>query len=249
MNILSLDWDYFFPDNFDFDWQMAENNYVFYEIIWSIRWGNMNYKTKQLAKDVYHPDRELYSQFINIVLNYCVDPLLIGITDSHSNISAIFESLNFIKKFSVWNFDQHHDFWYGETEVPEYNCDCGNWVKYYWNKIKEYHLVYPAWRKKFPEPNFKKYSKYFNSIDYSIPHNILPEFDVIFICRSSPWTPSWSDYLWMELLNELESRFPYAWDNARIQNDFAMKERQFNKDEAEQFYQNSLEQLRKMKGA
>ena len=53
MNILSIDWDYFFPDNVAFDWSMDDKKFIFYEIIWPIRWSNMHLETKKLAKWIF----------------------------------------------------------------------------------------------------------------------------------------------------------------------------------------------------
>ena len=227
MNILSIDWDYFFPDNFDFDWAMDESRFLFYETIWPIRWSHMNLITKQLAKNIYHPDLQLLNGFLDKILINS-DPSLLSIADSHTDIKHLINL--FPAKVNIYNFDQHHDIYYG-NELPkkESQLNCGNWVGYFLNRIESYHLYYPPWR----ESNLEHTGKllHTNSVSFTIPKN-PPSFQMIFICRSSPWTPSWSDNKWIEFIEYFKTNYSYVW-NHKIGLEYVLKPRLFNRKEAE----------------
>jgi len=230
MNILSIDWDYFFPNNFDFDWSMDDTRMIFYETIWPIRWSNMNLKTKELAKDIYHPDLQLLNGFLDKVLINS-NPAMLSIAESHSDIQHLINL--FPAKVNIYNFDQHHDIYYSDDLTSNMQLNCGNWVSYFRNQINEYHIIYPAWRKHSPEHNDNR-SDYAASISYDIP-NDPPKFHMVFICRSAPWTPSWSDHHWIEFIEYFKTNYRYTWDH-KIALEYALEPRPFNQDEAEQYY-------------
>jgi hypothetical protein len=231
MNILSVDWDYFYPDNFMFDWQMNEDNPIYYETIWPIRYGSHNLKTNEMAKD-YYMLNETYNRFWEKVLQNS-DPIKLVISDSHTDMSFIFKL--FKGKVNIWNFDQHNDLGYGSQNNRR--LDCGNWVKYFWKRIKEYHLIYPEWRKHNPEGNgFEgEYSVYYEIPDW------LPDFDIVFICRSSPWTPSWYDDKWIKFI-EYFKRFNTLWER-KAAAPYVLKSRPFDKQGAEDLIEQIKQQI------
>lgn len=244
MNILSIDWDYFFPDNLDFDWAMDDKKFFFYEMIWPIRWGHCNlYDHKIIAKDVYHPDPQLLNGFLDKILINS-SPALLSIADSHTDIQYLINL--FPAKVNIYNFDQHHDIYYG-NELPKrkVQLNCGNWVGYFLYRIESYHLFYPPWRESNPEHVGKLLHT--NSISFTIPES-PPAFDMIFICRSSPWTPSWSDNHWIEFIEYFKTNHPIIWNN-KLTIDYALKPRPFSQKEAEQHFKQSkaaIEYCKKM---
>lgn len=235
LNILSIDWDYFFPDNLEFDWAMDDRQFLFYETIWPIRWGHMHLETEKYAKDIYHPDHQLLNGFLDKVLINS-KPALISIADSHTDIKHLINL--FPAKVNIYNFDQHHDIYYG-NELPkkESEPNCGNWVGYFLDRIESYHLFYPPWR----ESNLEHVGKllHTNSVSFTIPKH-LPEFHMVFICRSSPWTPSWSDNYWIEFIEYFKTNYPYEWDH-KIALDYALEPRPFNEEEADRLFKQTKE--------
>jgi hypothetical protein len=241
MNLLSIDWDYFFPDNIAFDWAMDDQQFIFYETIWPIRWSNRNLITKKFAKDIYYPDPQLLNGFLDKVLINS-NPSLISIADSHTDIQHLINL--FPAKVNIYNFDQHHDIYYGnELPTKESQLNCGNWVGYFLDRIESYHLFYPPWRKSNSE--HKNQLSYANSISYSIPEN-PPEFHMVFICRSSPWTPSWSDDNWIEFIEYFKINYPYEW-NHKLALDYVLEPRPFNQDEAEILLEQTKEMIKQLK--
>lgn len=239
MNILSIDWDYFFPDNTAFDWSMDDQQFIFYETIWPIRWSNRNLITKKFAKDVYHPDLQLLNGFLDKILINS-NPAMLSIAETHSDIQHLIDL--FPAKVSIYNFDQHHDIYYQNLRTKFLNP--GNWVSYFFDRIESYHLYYPAWRKSNPEHTDKRLN-YTTSISYDIP-NDPPEFQMVFICRSAPWTPSWSDHHWIEFIEYFKTNYRYTWDH-KIALEYALKPRPFDLKQAKQYYEQTKKMMQQYK--
>lgn len=178
MNVLSIDWDYFFPDSLNYDWGANEESFLMYEFIWSIRYNAINLISKEVAHESYVVNNERLKEFKKQKWKAKKSVIV----DSHKDIFSVLD-----KDSIVWNFDAHHDAGYHKKEV----LDCGNWVERGRVKgvIKEYNLVYPPWRKKGKEP------KPICRLDktYYVPPTIPISFDLVFLCRSSCWTPPWAD--------------------------------------------------------
>lgn len=177
LDILSIDWDYFFPNAALYDWGVNEELPICYEKIWATRCFDKNLLSKKLMLDEYKPS--IPRKFWNIVTN----KPKIFVADSHAFIWHILKQGS-----TVWNLDAHHDCEYSGI-VDEVHC--GNWALtgILSKLIAEYHVIYPKWRERTPE---KKPSSEVVDFSYSLPEP--REYDAIFICRSSCWTPPWADY-------------------------------------------------------
>jgi hypothetical protein len=207
--ILSVDWDYFFPDLLPYDWGHRESA-LFYEMLWHVRVTNRNLMTKERALDVVKPDPKLLDGFWDRVCPK--HPRKLIIAESHANIEQ------FITENSiVYNFDQHHDIQYGSGLGK---LDCGNWAGRAMKKnlLKKYVLVYPPWRYnvKETEPRqFKKIQTFYDVRAVQTLADLPKKFDTVFLCRSYAWTPTWCDDAWIEFSMRylLESKL-YASDSA-----------------------------------
>ena len=250
MNVLSIDWDYFFPDLYPFDWSHSEEAMFYMEALWAMRANNRPNMDKNApcAAESVHPTG--HQGFLEQVCKE--EPIFLWIVESHKDIVKLLEQ--FVNSFpraprlNVWNFDQHHDLYYGEpTPIQELNC--GNWVQYAIerNLIQDYHLIYPEWRKDHPEggnilhtaqllPSTDKTGNtHLTSVYYGFDmvKNLLPDdFDHVFICRSSAWTPPWADAEWFKFLS-----FFHKFDvwNRKVHVPYVMDMRSPNKEEAIQF--------------
>ena len=131
MILLSIDWDYFFPDLFDFDWGHNEDNPIMFEIIWSARAGNHSITKNKRAIDLRpRPEFKTFWDAFNLDTVYSLT-----IVESHKDIAhALINVEDFCGssglKFCVYNFDQHHDMYDGS----EFNC--GTWAGHYLDKGK-----------------------------------------------------------------------------------------------------------------
>lgn len=216
MNILSVDWDFFFNDLSGFDWGADETKSYMKELIWHTRYYNRNILTGQYAFQL-RPDYEKF--WSKIKKNNTI--LKAVISDSHYLITDFLQD-----DCTIWNFDQHHDAGYKRHDGK---LDAGNWALS--NKLKHYYLIYPNWRKDHKEsPPQRNFQIFYVDSDFLLSE----KFDLVFICRSSCWTPSWCDNHWILFLNEFKECFLDAWEN-RVVNSYAFGPRSFNPDLAQMF--------------
>ena len=223
MNIVSVDWDYFFADTLEFDWGHRESLF-FIEAIWSLRAGAVGLVSGEPAIDKMRPR----SQFKHFWNSFDFPPEHLVIAESHLSLLEVLRQSG-IQDATVYNFDAHHDLGYGMKEE-----NCGNWAKiaHEEGRIESYKLVYPQWR--FVEPE----------IDGSIPAPEGLEFeyfleppeieyaDMVFICRSGSWTPPWCDDEWMKFIGHFE-QYEWLWDSKSF-TELALKKRSPNMAEAKQ---------------
>jgi hypothetical protein len=180
MKILSIDWDFFFPDSTPYDWGHRESP-LFIDMLWPTRVTNHNLLTKKPVIEEYQP--EVPTDFWRIVTNH---PSRVLIAESHCRM---FDLLIFPEPAEVVNLDAHHDLGYAPGDKNLNLIHAGNWA---WaaRKLKcmsDYTLHYPEWRRGHEEPRRKDKTK----VVYGLPEPA--EYDLVFICRSGAWTPPWYD--------------------------------------------------------
>ena len=213
MRILSIDWDYFFPNSENYDWGANEENSIFYEAIWYTRCNSINLATKKDVLSEFRPT--IPANFWSIVTNRP----MIYVYESHSQI------WNYLEEANVYSLDAHHDCGYRDVdlsayfqshpqivktrkgyEIQETQVSCANWAHFgrITDRINRLELFYPRWRKEFPEFFVNKKP---DSISYRLPK---PQaYDLIFVCRSGCWTPPWFDSIFIRFLknSKLETKF------------------------------------------
>lgn len=214
MRVLSVDWDYFFPDLAWMDWGHNESA-LHIHFLWSLRCGDFNLHTKQSALDFVQPDTERLNNFWSHMLAPHSHPEVL-VSESHLDLalhlSRVRPALG-----SDWksqgstliidqldNYDQHHDCGYDDDFK---GVDCGSWASHLaqTGQLKTYRLHYPVWRKKTPERSRKELQrrlKGFGRYDHDLPP-APAEYDLVFVCRSGGWTPSWCDAQFYEFIKAL----------------------------------------------
>jgi hypothetical protein len=216
LNILSIDWDWFFPNSELFDWGHSEEQAMFLEMAWSWRCGNIRIGSDQLAVDVMNPDTTRLSGFWERTVKG--KPWQISICESHK---ALYEwiagGMCKNQKAAITNFDAHHDG--GYSNAPSLKVNCGNWAEYLHRERKmfSYKVVYPPWRKEEPEGGFPE----FGNAVYEPPD--AERYDYIFICRSGAWVPTWCDDAWTKFI-EYWKKDEWLWQDKMYQ-PFALKTR------------------------
>lgn len=205
MNLLSIDWDYFFPEpEHDrmtlFDWGHQESR-LFIEQLWEIRAAGFIHRQMPLpalsGQELGFWEQFQFSQSAKLWL-------------SESHAFACEERLASLvkrKKPVIWSFDQHHDLGYGEgalARIKKGEIQCGDWLLAYSLWMNPYiHIRYPHWKTWAFEDEFD-YALDIDDHLKSIMHvdrqiiddknmDDLPVFDAVFICRSGAWVPSWLD--------------------------------------------------------
>jgi hypothetical protein len=196
MRLLSIDWDYFVP-SIDQDFLPAPGGRVPYafgggetfpdhmiDALWDSRAAVLAMRGGALP-GTSGEERDFWDRFRidrHAVLYYA---------DSHAQAAhaAVREGIT-----SVWSFDAHHDCGY-EGALEDVDrlgwVGCANWMCYYFLRGAELHVRYPAWRRDALMRELPPLCPVERQLDDGeIP---AESFDMIFICRSSAWTPPWLD--------------------------------------------------------
>ena len=94
----------------------------------------------------------------------------------------------------VWNFDAHHDCGYEGAWDDPLRCGwvgCANWMCAYALSGASLHVRYPSWRL----DAFRREVTPLCPVQLAIDDGcaVPLTFDVVFVARSSAWTPPWLD--------------------------------------------------------
>ena len=177
MRILSIDFDYFidatiedrelyFPDGHDnLSPQMTkflwDRCYSYYEDL----------KNIGVIEDFYTMCEFLSKMVGGKVL----------LADSHKEIRYLFDSIQEEEDFEVINIDFHHDMYVtgGDT------LDCGNWLRFLVDLKPDAKITWVR-REDSQVESLSGTFPYYHTTDIT---EVQGEFDYIFLCFSSPWTP------------------------------------------------------------
>jgi len=218
VRILSIDWDFFFPNGIWYDWGHSEHNSIFAEFVWNIRAQSRHAKTGLQAINECVPDTNMLRWFWRRVLDGVVDRLWIA--ESHQQMYDVVSGLG--EPTEIWNFDAHHDC--GYVDGLREDIDCGNWG---WHLLRDGHAskiiqVYPEWRKDDPEDYRERPADHQYEVRYW-PDSQPMAFDCMYVCRSPAWSPSWADAAWLRFIRRAQDM---ACSGSTIKS--AMKKRRFD---------------------
>lgn len=190
--ILSVDFDYFYPDSMPYDWGHSENySPMLSAMLWHARAGNINLMTGEDALESYRPS--VPKNFWSRVLK---NKPRAYVADSHVEIWELLQG----GAYTVVSFDAHHDCGYHSIKPEEVfkitQVNCGNWglMGKVTGRIRTLQLFYPVWREKAQETLTDTHGLFDVPCDikYGLPLKPM-DFDMVFICRSGAWTPPWYD--------------------------------------------------------
>lgn len=235
-NVLSVDWDYFFPCTYAFDWGSRETLFNI-ETFWTVRAYNkmlfdeqgrmMRREKAPYAIDAFRP-REDWRSFWE---TYCrISPSKLVVAESHYTIAEVLNLLAQQMKgasFRVVNFDAHHDAGYQKGKPV---VDCDNWAQKV-ASITDYTLVYPAYREGYnpqPDPIREPDRTLYGPPD---PSDLPSIYLLCFVCRSGAWTPPWSDDKWIEFI-EYWKTIGNLWSEKGYV-EYALKARPWDQQEAD----------------
>lgn len=219
IDILSVDWDSFFPDTLHYDWGHNEQSAMFFEMLWATRPGSVNMKTGKTAIEEIVP-----SGWQGFWDRLDTTPSTIVIAESHHDLFRVLETHG-IRGARIWNLDAHHDLGYSNGAEPS----CENWAAHALKRgmASEYNLVYPEWRRGSPEnkPTMASLPRPRYGVG-----DLRFSPQMLFVCRSGCFSPTWADREWLEFVSGLKRFVSWQW---KIALPYAMKERSPNRAEAE----------------
>ena len=194
LRVLSIDWDFLF--NASLEQRMLKfpdccnEKYPSYlqDIIWSSRYAESK-EIEDIAVDA-----RAMSILKEYISNNCTKDTFCTVWDSHKNLyDEIISRVKGKGSLEVVNVDFHHDMYDSQTS----EIDCGNWVTFLYeekerNKHERYHAIHPNdryyWVAREDSDVSAEYKEYLTMISIDeLPD--IGQFDLLFICRSSMWSP------------------------------------------------------------
>jgi hypothetical protein len=186
MNVLSVDWDYFvdatrsqrgwiFPDGRD------NLNPWLQNFLWAGKYAYEGSRVESVGID-----KQAVECMENVLTKNTKKSTPVAIAESHESLYYFLKDINAIK-YRIYNVDFHHDIY------PVKGCvNCGNWFRFL---IDEHRVEKSVWIKRADSEGEKSddgedtmaRTLDMETEDLSILADV--KFDVIFICKSSPWSP------------------------------------------------------------
>lgn len=197
-NALIVDWDYFFPIDVDWDWAHAESDFLTHGV-WPIR-GAAFLERDEPLPTVNDGWKGFFKEW-----KYSLGcPFYAADSNAAAYLALIMTFGIEIPDVGVWLFDQHHDCGYHGTKrsaeiiYERKGVSCEDWMLGVAHVQKpkrgRLHVVYPDFHEHAfewePEPA-APIERRFRS-DYA-PADFPERFDLVFVCRSGAWVPSWED--------------------------------------------------------
>ena len=200
--MLTIDWDYFVPEDPIHDFGHMENLF-FLDQIW---WFRVQY-----IDNIKTSGEELV--FWNRLREKNIFPIdQVWVSDSHLPAYDIADLYNIDTIVSV---DAHHDVW--DLKETEKGCevDCGSWARYWLHSEFGRELLWVPSPTGTDDPETKPDG--FAKIDLGDLSGW--EFPVVHICRSGCWTPPWLDQKFIDFVGsgkfgKVITKFPNGCDTS-----------------------------------
>lgn len=195
--ILSIDWDYFFPNSEPYDMGHSEHHGTeLATLLWMNRAHCKNILTGENLLTTYVPT--IPSDFWKKILK---NKPTIYLAESHYRIWPLIENEMFAQ---VTSLDAHHDCGYKTLNMNKLYVDCSNWaaVGMKLARIGRMDLYYPSWRIIGSEGSIKGIGHHPTSTKHGLPEPA--KYTKIFVCRSGAWTPPWWDQTFQNFIRESE---------------------------------------------
>jgi len=255
---LSIDWDYFVREREEWEFGHAENA-DFRQLLWNMRVKLFQQKGKDLMKetslDFADPrPSEFWKSLKGLGFSFRkLRAIVVG--DSHRWAFDVFKRSNGsgppLQETTLVHFDAHHDLVYNvakfQKEAEDLTVTCENWLlmTHLTQKGLKSLIVYPPWKgmsewndtmgvgcKLVPalKPVLSAFTKpcvWPNSHVGKAAGNV----EVVYICRSSPWTPPWHDQAFSRFVRELSkmTKVPIDKPFIEVEGVDPMERRRFNR--------------------
>jgi hypothetical protein len=194
---ISIDFDYFVPEDNAMDMQHAES--VFYQtIIWEIRCGHLypHMRTSGEERDFWKKLEPLTREFSR----------RISVSDSHVYILSD-------ERFkqccdTIILFDRHPDCWHPYADDRRNHVwYCHTWVRGWLEGDKNRHViwVYPDYMDAADYADACKGVRRLRSLprkEFDPAEFTSSELSAVHVCRSGCWTPPWTDQAFVEFIGE-----------------------------------------------
>lgn len=193
---ISVDWDYFVPEDYMMDMQHQES--VFYQtIIWELRCGHLypHLRTSGEEKDFWKKLEPLTKEFQRRV----------SVSDSHVYI-LMDERFKYACD-TIILFDRHPDCWQPYADDRRNDVwHCHTWVRGWLAGDRSRHLiwVYPDYQDSADYAHACKGVRRFRSLprkDFDPAEYTNSDLSAVHVCRSGCWTPPWTDQAFVDFVS------------------------------------------------
>ena len=177
MRILSIDFDYFIDTDMETRLMyFPDGNDNLSEQLNKFIWDNC-YRCKEDLRNIgVIKDFDTMCSFLRTLT-----PRRVLVADSHREIEKFFSEVKPDEELELINVDFHHDMFVTGGN----NLDCGNWLRFLVDLKPDAKITWVQ-REDSDTDSFFGEFPYHHTTDIS---EIQGEFDLVFICFSSPWTP------------------------------------------------------------
>lgn len=211
LRVLSIDWDYLFKATIEQRITMFPDcpNESYPESLRSLIWGG-RYAVQPELESITVDDSAV-EIIMNLIKATTSEDTLITVWDSHANIYEEVTSRDTDGGLELINIDFHHDNYYEAQDV-----DCGNWVRYLFDKELSYRATdndkYTWIKREDSDVPAEAFPEWFHEVENIEYLDKLAEemyesdkhFDMVFICRSSMWSPPHLDGEFEKFIERLE---------------------------------------------
>lgn len=177
MRILSIDFDYFIDTSIEVrEMYFPDGNDSFSPLLNKYIWGRCYDFYRDLEKIGVIAD---YDKMCDFLKNLKAKRVLIA--DSHREIEKFFSEIKADEELELINVDFHHDMFVTGGD----NLDCGNWLRFLVDLKPDADIMWVR-REDSDIESLSGTFPYYHTTDIT---EIRGEFDLIFLCFSSPWSP------------------------------------------------------------
>lgn len=203
MNLLSVDWDFFFPEGAldprtDQDWDLWDWGHrearFFIDNIWPVRAEGFLRRGLPLPQ-LSGEEQGFWGRF-----RFGPDCRLLH-AESHACATLPVVAFSITHVFS---FDAHHDFGYGTlanalTALTKGIGHCDNWLLYYALSRRRTRVLYPRWKTWAFDTEEAPSAALDRRFDDG--KRFRPVIHRVFACRSGAWVPPWCDDAYQAFLD------------------------------------------------
>ena len=216
--LLSVDWDFFFPEHPEWDFSHSEGFHPALEdALWHSRASGMLHVGKDLRELTAAHSSIAPEQFWNELeaLGYDLSGARIAVAESHKAAAQFFLTTGLPLGTKILHVDAHHDLGYGSAkELRDYVKKCrveaGNWLGVLLSMFPHVlaDVVWPQWKTHVEDdfaraPISKKVRSRVTSSVWPAPSCTGGKVTDVFVCRSGAWVPPWHDTAFDTFIEDL----------------------------------------------
>jgi len=186
--IISIDWDFFVPEDVRWDFGHAEN-LLFLNMVWM---------TRSQLMDEMTTDGEEQGFWDKLTNHADIEGASFNVSDSHSYGYQMARGADHLVLF-----DTHHDVWPWNRKSDHVNCD--NWARFW--LMSNPHAKMTWVRSAHSDYTLEGFDDFHGAERIEVltwGKDVIPDFgrvNRVHVCRSGCWTPPWLDQSFIDFVS------------------------------------------------